>query len=220
MLPTIAPYELPGASEVPPNRVNWEIDPSRSALLIHDMQQYFMDAFGEHSALIAQVIENISSIREAAKRAGIPVYYTAQPPNQDPVDRALLIDFWGPGMTDDGREKIIGKLAPSDDDHVLTKWRYDAFTRSDFEAQLKAQGRDQILITGVYAHIGCLVTATSAYMRDIQSFLVADALADFSRDEHMSALRYASSRCGVVTDTNRVLSTLDVVVARGEHDNA
>lgn len=217
MLPTIAPYELPGAKEVPENRVNWEIDPSRAALLIHDMQQYFMDAFGEDSELIAQVTANISSIREAAKRAGIPVYYTAQPPNQDPADRKLLIDFWGPGMIDDGREKIVEALAPSEDDHVLTKWRYDAFSRSDFEEQLAAQGRDQILITGVYAHIGCLVTATSAYMRDIQSFLVADALADFSRDEHLSALRYASSRCGVVVDTNSVLTTLDESNARGEN---
>lgn len=217
MLPTIAPYELPGANEVPQNRVNWEIDPSRSALLIHDMQQYFMDAYGEDSELIAQVTANISKIRAAAKRAGVPVYYTAQPPNQEPADRALLIDFWGPGMSDDGREQIVADLEPTDEDHMLTKWRYDAFARSDFEAQLEAQGRDQILITGVYAHIGCLVTATSAYMRDIQSFLVADALADFSRDEHLLALRYASSRCGVVVDTNNALQALDVTGTRGEN---
>ncbi len=46
------------------------------------------------------------------------------------------------------------------------------------------------MITGQYAHIGCMTTATDAFMRDIKPFMVADALADFSRDEHLMSLKY------------------------------
>lgn len=217
MLPTIAPYELPSANEVPQNRVNWDFDPSRAALLIHDMQQYFVDAYGENSALITKLTANIRSIRESAAQANIPVFFTAQPPEQDPADRGLLWDFWGPGMQDDGRNKVIQDLQPREEDQVLTKWRYDAFSRSNFEEQLASLGRDQLIITGVYAHIGCLTTATSAFMRDIKPFLVADALADFTRDEHMWTLKYAASRCGVVTDTQSVLNSMESALIQGRN---
>lgn len=55
---------------------------------------------------------------------------------------------------------------------------------------LKESGRNQLIITGVYAHIGCMTTATDAFMRDIKPFMVADALTDFSRDEHLMSLKY------------------------------
>jgi bifunctional isochorismate lyase/aryl carrier protein len=40
--------------------------------------------------------------------------------------------------------------------------------------------------------------------------MVADGLADFSRDEHLMALRYTAGRCG------RVVMTEDLVGAKGE----
>lgn len=208
-IPRLTDYPLPQGNDLPANKVDWQPAPGRAALLIHDMQDYFLQFWAQDSALIHQVVENIARLREACHQAGIPVFYTAQPEHQRDEDRALLNDMWGPGITrHPAQQRITARLAPADQDTVLTKWRYSAFARSDLESRLAAAGRDQLIICGVYAHIGCLTTATDAFMRDIQAFMVADGLADFSEEEHRMALRYTAGRSGCVLETQQILDTL------------
>ena len=213
-LPKIAPYSY--REQEHQNRVNWRVDPARAALLVHDMQRYFVRAFelerdGQPlpDAQINIAIANIRRLLDAAHAANIPVYYTAQPPRQNPADRRLLTDFWGDGLQDDENAQILDELAPTEADTVLTKWRYSAFVRSPLEEQLKDLGRDQLIIGGIYAHIGCLTTALEAFMRDIQPFMVADALADFTEKEHRMACEYASGRCARVLNTAEVLENIN-----------
>ena len=213
-LPKIAPYSY--REQEHQNRVNWRVDPARAALLVHDMQRYFVRAFelerdGQHlpDAQINIAIANIRRLLDAAHAANIPVYYTAQPPRQNPADRRLLTDFWGDGLQDDENARILDELAPTEADTVLTKWRYSAFVRSPLEEQLKDLGRDQLIIGGIYAHIGCLTTALEAFMRDIQPFMVADAFADFTEKEHRMACEYASGRCARVLNTAEALENIN-----------
>lgn len=213
-LPKIAPYSY--REQEHQNRVNWRVDPARAALLVHDMQRYFVRAFelerDGHPLPDAQIniaIANIRRLLDAAHAANIPVYYTAQPPRQNPADRRLLTDFWGDGLQDDENAQILDEIAPTEADAVLTKWRYSAFVRSPLEEQLKDLGRDQLIIGGIYAHIGCLTTALEAFMRDIQPFMVADALADFTEKEHRMACEYASGRCARVLNTAEVLENIN-----------
>lgn len=213
-LPKIAPYSY--REQEHQNRVNWRVDPARAALLVHDMQRYFVRAFelerdGQPlpDAQINIAIANIRRLLDAAHAANIPVYYTAQPPRQNPADRRLLTDFWGDGLQDDENAQILDEIAPTEADAVLTKWRYSAFVRSPLEEQLKDLGRDQLIIGGIYAHIGCLTTALEAFMRDIQPFMVADALADFTAEEHRMACEYASGRCARVLNTAEVLENIN-----------
>ena len=213
-LPKIAPYSY--REQEHQNRVNWRVDPARAALLVHDMQRYFVRAFelerdGQPlpDAQINIAIANIRRLLDAAHAANIPVYYTAQPPRQNPADRRLLTDFWGDGLQDDESAQILDELAPTEADTVLTKWRYSAFVRSPLEEQLKDLGRDQLIIGGIYAHIGCLTTALEAFMRDIQPFMVTDALADFTEKEHHMACEYASGRCARVLNTAEVLENIN-----------
>lgn len=203
-LPRIEPYAVPTADELPTGRVDWRVDPDRAALLVHDMQAYFVDAFVPHGP-VQSAITQISRLRQAAAGAGVPVVYTVQPPDQDPADRGLLGEFWGPGLSGRHSARVVDALAPAPGDRVLTKWRYNAFVRTPLLDVLREQGRDQLVIVGVYAHLGCLLTASHAFMHDIAPFLVSDAVADFSRAHHEQALEYAATRCA------RVLTTADVL---------
>jgi bifunctional isochorismate lyase/aryl carrier protein len=205
-IPKLQAYALPTAADIPANKVDWAFEPARAALLIHDMQEYFLNFWGENSAMMETVVANIKALRDFAKKHNIPVYYTAQPKEQSDEDRALLNDMWGPGLTrSPEQQRVIAALAPDEADTVLVKWRYSAFHRSPLEELLKETGRNQLIITGVYAHIGCMTTATDAFMRDIKPFFVADALADFSREEHLMSLKYVAGRSGRVVMTEELL---------------
>lgn len=207
-LPQIAPYALPTLEEIPAAKVPWQIERRRAALLIHDMQNYFVNAFGGNDT-IAQAIGNVRVLRGLCDEIGVPVFYTAQPGAQDPQDRGLQADFWGPGMpATDNLPGIVTALAPDPEHIVLTKWRYSAFQRTTLEPMLRARGRDQLIVCGVFAHIGCLMTAADAFMRDIEPFFVADGIADFSREKHDLAVTYAAERCASPTTTATLLTTL------------
>ncbi|CAN7457544.1 isochorismatase family protein [Rhizobacter sp. LjRoot28] len=208
-IPRIASYPMPAADSLPANRVDWRLDPARAVLLVHDMQEYFVDFFDRSAAPVPELIDHIARLREACHRVGVPVVYTAQPAEQSAAERGLLQDWWGPGITRlPEQAPVVAALSPRPDDTVLVKWRYSAFERSDLRERMRAQGRDQLIITGVYAHIGCMMTAGAAFMNDIQPFFVGDAVADFSLDEHRMALDYVVGRCGVVTSTESVLQAL------------
>ena len=208
-IPKLQGYALPTALDLPENKVDWAFEPARAALLIHDMQEYFLNFWGDDSEMMDTVVANIAALRDFCKKNGIPVYYTAQPKEQSDEDRALLNDMWGPGLTrSPEQQRVIAALAPDEADTVLVKWRYSAFHRSPLEQMQKESGRNQLIITGVYAHIGCMTTATDAFMRDIKPFFVADALADFSRDEHLMSLKYVAGRSGRVVMTDELLPSI------------
>lgn len=208
-LPTIAPYAMPGETDQPTSRADWSLETGRAALLIHDMQVYFVDAFQRDQAPAAELVANIARLASHCRARGIPVFYTAQNGDQLRCDRGLQADLWGPGMRHrPEHQPILEELAPQAGDLVLVKHRYSAFQRSNLESLLRARERDQLLICGVYAHIGCLFTAADAFQRDIEPFMAADALGDFSREWHDAALAQAADCCAVIRSTSQLIEDL------------
>jgi trans-2,3-dihydro-3-hydroxyanthranilic acid synthase len=210
-IPAIASYPMPTEGSLPRNTAQWTVDPNRSALLVHDMQHYFLHPFPSGQSPTSELVRNSVALRERFRALGAPVFYTAQPGGMNDRQRGLLKDFWGVGMPDDpALREIVPQLAPTAADTVLTKWRPSAFCRTDLLDLLRRQGRDQLVICGVYAHVGILMTAHESFSEDVQTFVVADAVADFSPEYHRMALEYAASRCAVTLSTRAVLEALAV----------
>lgn len=200
-LPHIACYELPDLAGIGETRIRWRPDPRRAVLLIHDLQEHFLQPY-EGGWVREVVVRNVARLRQACKSAGIPVIYTAQSPDQTLAERGLLQTVWGDGLRNRPEyASIVEDVTPDADDVVLDKWRYSAFAKTDLETRLKHTQRDELYICGVYAHIGCLATAMDAFMRDIRPFIIRDAVADFSLEEHTLALRHVGNICGGLSST-------------------
>ncbi|WP_018546484.1 isochorismatase family protein [Streptomyces sp. LaPpAH-108] len=208
-LPAISPYPLPTADQLPANRVEWDMDPARAVLLVHDLQNHFLRAYPAGRQPLTGMLDNVARLVEACRRAGVPVVHSAQRGGQTPEERGLQLDFWGPGVADDpGALAAPEQVAPAEGDLTVTKWKYSAFVRTELERLMRERGRDQLVVVGVYAHIGVMMSAADAWQRDIRTWVVADAVADFSREEHDMALRWAAGRCAVVTTTDALLKEI------------
>ncbi|GAA3726289.1 isochorismatase family protein [Salinactinospora qingdaonensis] len=213
-IPEIVPHPMPTAEGLPGNIATWKADPRRAVLLIHDMQRYFLRPFPVARSPLTELTHNSVRLRDRCAQLGIPVAYTAQPGAMSSAERGLLKDFWGPGMTASTHDRqIIEPLAPAAEDWNLTKWRYSAFFRTGLLERMREAGRDQLLVCGVYAHVGILATALDAYTNDIQPFLAADAIADFTPEYHRMAIEYTAQRCAVVATTDELLA--QVCAAKG-----
>lgn len=215
-IPLIDPYPMPTKDELPHNTAPWTVDPARAVLLVHDLQNYFLSPFGHGGPdaggrqPLTDLLDHTEALRGAFADAGAPVVYTAQPGGMTDAQRGLLKDFWGAGMSADAEHRAIPeRIAPGPGDEVFTKWRPSAFCRTDLLGLLRRTGRDQLVICGVYAHVGILMTAHEGFSHDIQTFVVGDAIADFSAARHRETLDYVATRCSVTLPTRAVLAAMD-----------
>ncbi len=203
-IPRIPSYPMPTRATLPANVAQWTVDPERAVFLVHDMQSFFLKPLA--SPLRNELVHNVALLRKQCDVLDVPVAYTAQPGRMTDQQRGLLKDFWGPGMSTEPNERaVVPELAPAASDWSLTKWRYSAFHNSDLLARMRSAGRDQLILSGVYAHVGVLTTALDAFSHDIQPFLVADAVGDFTEADHHHTLAYAALCCAMVVLTEDVL---------------
>lgn len=198
------PYQLPDKIEIN-NRVDWKIHTDEIALLVCDMQNYFIKAIPD-SHFVRSLILNIKSIVEACRVYGIPIIYTMQVP-QTAEERGLIYDFWGGGMKDQGDDsKIISDLAPDNEhDHITINKKYSAFMNTDLESYLDRIDKSALLIVGVYGHAGCLATVHDCFMRNIKAFVISDGIGDFSYDYHMSTLKVMANSCAYIMQTKELI---------------
>lgn len=204
----IAPYVLPGEESLSYNKIHWELTRDRVVLLVHDMQNYWVDLFVQKEPLVANVAELVNSFREAK----LPVVFCRGERAKSRFERGLGLTVWGDGLNADHvSEKdcqIIADIAPRPDEHVIEKPRHSAFFNTPLEPLLRRMNRDQVVVCGVFAHHGVMVSCIDGYMRNFQMTMVADALGDYTEPEHRMALQYVAQMCGSIKTLKQVKSCL------------
>ena len=183
--------------------------PEKSALLVIDMQRYFLES-DSHAFIPAstEIIGNVTSLIEAYRRRDLSVIFTRHA-NSRGASAGSMERWWKDVLYEDDRlSEIAPALSPEPGEHVLRKSRYSAFVGTDLESRLRNLGIERILTTGVMTHLCCETTARDAFMRDFDVFIVIDGTASKSEDLHTASLRTLADGFAIPVTTEEVLKWL------------
>jgi nicotinamidase-related amidase len=175
--------------QVPPYAVEDEVlvDPARTALVIVDMQNDFVERGG--SLLVpdaAATIPAIQHLLRLARENGMHVVYGQD--THRPGDREWTI--W-PEHCREGSWgwELVTDLLPGAGDTVLRKRRYDAFFGTSLDDVLRRRGVDTLVICGANANICVHYTAASAAIRWYAVVIPRDAVSAFEAFDMEATLR-------------------------------
>ncbi len=162
--------------------------PEGSALLVLDMQGYFVDPGSR--ALVPSapdIVQVVSSLAGAFEAADAPAVFTR---HIDVKGQAGMMERWWGGLIcrEDPLSEIWHELR-SEDCEVLDKSKYDAFLGTGLDGRLRDAGVERLVIAGVMTHLCVETTVRSAFMRDYEVFVAVDATATYNRELFKGSLR-------------------------------
>ena len=184
----------------------FNFDIQKAALLIVDMQEFFLNP-KSHAYLPAAevIIDPIKRLQKEFKKNNRLVIFTKYGLNTDSNGSTIMDKWWGDSL------KISDPLAEIDerfevkDAVVLEKSTYDCFKDTSLHDLLIENNCKQIVIAGVATHLCCETTARSAFCYDFEVFLPIDSLATYTEELHLNTLKAASHGFGIPITSNELL---------------
>jgi nicotinamidase-related amidase len=104
---------------------------------------------------------------------------------------------------------LLPELDPQPSDMLVTKQTWGAFTGTDLEARLRAQGVTQVVICGVSTSAGVESTARFAHELGFHVTLATDAMTDMSLEAHDNSVARIFPRLGESGTAQAIVALLD-----------
>jgi len=209
----------------------FDLDPSRAALLIIDMQRDFVEpgGFGEmlgnDVAQLRPSIAPLQALLAAARAAGLFVIHTREGHKPDLSDLHEAKRLRGRGATTIGdpgpmgRILIIGEpghdiipeLYPVPGKPVIDKPGKGAFYNTELADIIAERGIAQLIVCGVTTEVCVHTTVREANDRGIDCLVLSDCTASYFPEFHEAALRMVAAQGGIfgwVSDSANVIAAL------------
>ena len=212
------------------------LDPRTTALIIIDMQEYFLDPASPFSRACESIVPGVlghfqergrgvvePSLRRLLdffRARGLRVVYTTVaselPDGRDlmPIfqqrnaaNRAAVGDAAIPPR-DDAWARIITTLAPRPGELVVNKTTYGTFNSTGLDHALRSLGISALVVGGVVTNVCVETTARDAADRGYDVVLLDDGCAAFSPEIHDSTLLSFQGPFGRVRTSDEVLALL------------
>ncbi len=221
------------------NNGSISLDPSRTALIVVDMQRYYTEAElpliklfnvlspgaadGYLQRVSATVIPNIQKILACFRTLHSPIVFTAIGTETgqgddlpgwlssfDQLGQATLGRSIIPPVTDPSWQ-IDPALAPQPGEQVVNKLSAGTFATTGLEQRLRHQGIESVVVTGVTSDVCVTTTAREAADRGFQTVLVSDACTTWSEQMHKASLETFNLALGWVRTTQQVIDLLQTL---------
>ena len=190
-----------------------EFQPLKSALLVLDMQSYFLDASSHAYVPSSRAIVNgVHQLIKAYSDHQLPIFFSQH--NNTAKNAGMMSVWWKDLITPDHpHHRIIPEIDPSVG-RVITKSQYDAFHQTPLQGMLHTDGVTQVVICGVMTHLCCESTARSAFMRGFEVFFLVDGTATYNLAYHRASLLNLSHGFASLVFVKDVLATI-----QGEYED-
>src|SRR5919109_869110 len=190
-----------------------QIDPSRTALLIQDLQNdviieggAFADSGSPEHAKEQNVVENVKRLADAARAAGVAVIHVHYIVEEEAAGlklnaplfegvkgaNALVRGTWGAAPADG--------LEPQTGDIVVEKMRMNAFYGTRLDSLLRGFGTETLIVTGAWTNMSIEHTARHAADAGYRVVVCSDGTSTVNDEWQHAALNYA------LTNVARVVS--------------
>ena len=164
-----------------------KLDMARSALLILDMQGYFLEAVSHAYIPSAEaILLRVDALHETYATLGLPIVWTRH--LNTPADAASMSRWWRDLISAKNPLSEIYPVLDTSAGIIIEKTQYDAFYETNLEAYLRKNDVTQVVISGVMTHLCCETTARSAFMRGFDVFFLIDGTATYNEDFHRATL--------------------------------
>ncbi len=183
-------------------------DPTQAALIILDMQKYFLDP-RSHAFVpsAAAVLPGVLELAAAFQTKNQPVVLTRH--LNTPANSGEMANWWADLIReDDPTSELIPELEQLKTIRIK-KSQYDAFHKTELEEKLKNLGITQVVIAGVLTHLCCETTARGAFMRGFKVFFLVDGTATYYEDFHRATLLNLSHGFAMPVLTNVIQNAME-----------
>lgn len=176
------------------------IDPARTAHLVIDMQNGFMEPGAPVEVPAASgIVDNINRISAAVRAGrGLNVFVCFTTPDGDAPAWPVFLERLAGGA--DAHRSAFTRgahywqswpgLEIADEDISIEKYRFSAFTpgASGLDALLRERGIDTVIVTGTLTNCCCESTVRDAMQLNYRVIFAPDANAATSEEEHAATL--------------------------------
>ena len=194
------------------------IDMARTAFIIVDMQNDFVRVGAPLEVPDTRAtIEPIKAVTRLFHAAGRPVIYTRFITGETET----LLWTWSPQIRapvcccrrghrrryeDIGAERecmaVIDELPVESGDHIVDKYWYGGFYRTNLIDILRSEGADTVVLAGTVTQICVEETARGAFHLGLKTIVLSDCVSSFAPDLHAATLKNHAMKFGMVLDSH------------------
>lgn len=172
------------------------IDLKESALLVVDMQRYFLKPSA--AAFLdppPELVTNVLALVGHFRKIDRPVIFTRHANRKD-RPQGQINRWWGDSLPFDGdpESELDDRIKRRSDETLITKETYSAFEGTALDSVLKKLSVRNLIICGVMTNVCVDTSARHAFLLGYQPVVVEDACAGKDRRLHeasLSCLAYA-----------------------------
>lgn len=177
-----------------------------SALLVIDMQRFFLDpASPSFTCGGMAIIPGLKRLVTAFRQASRPVIFTRHVHHPDDLDSGIMGWWWvGKCLEGSPESEVHPELAPLPGEKTVFKHRYSAFYNTDLETVLRCLKVEDLVISGIMTNMCCESTARDAYFRDYRVFFLADGTGSVTEEMQLASLLNLGFGFAYVTTTEAV----------------